>query len=202
MKKFVALIVTALVLVLSAPAAMAFESLIPYDKGECFRSMPWADDGVRSAYITSPEHTVSVEHEIYYWKGGNLYGPISFYCAEAPEPAVIVDETFVVFFDFDMSNIRPDQVGTLEDAVAYAKMYGGANVMLSAFCDFRGTDPYNDALGDRRAASVKAWMVENGVDPNRISSESFGEQRSPVRDLVGRFCEKCFEDRRVEIQIK
>jgi len=199
MKKVLALIVTALVVAFAAPTAMAFDSLIPNDKGECFRSLPWNEASVRSMYITEGEHTVPVEHEIYYWAGGDLYGPISFACPAEPEPAVIVDAEFVVFFDFDMSNIRADQLATLEDALAYAKMYD-APIALDGFCDFRGSNEYNIALGDRRASAVKAWFVENGIDPDRISTASYGELG--VRDLVGRFCKECFKDRKVTIKIK
>lgn len=201
MKRILALVVTALIVALSAPAVMAapdsFKSLVPCDKAACFRSMPWGNPSVPSMYITAPEHGLFYRHPVYYWYGGDIYGPISFDCAA---PVEVADADFVVFFDFDMSNIKADQVQTLEDALAYAKKFEDAPIVLDGFADFRGTNEYNLALSKRRTASVKAWLVDNGIDEARITEEGRGELG--IRGLLGRFCKLCFKDRKVTISIK
>jgi len=49
--------------------------------------------------------------------------------------------------------------------------------VIEGHCDERGTEEYNLALGDRRAQAVKAYLVQLGIDPGRMESISFGEER-------------------------
>lgn len=122
-----------------------------------------------------------------------------------PEEVVVIEvaaKTFVVYFDFDKSAIRADQVGILEEALAYAKEVGSDEIALASFCDFRGTDDYNVGLGSRRAESVKSWFVGNGLDTGFVIDNN-GEFDSIVRQTtaVG-FCGECWQDRRVEITVE
>ena len=55
--------------------------------------------------------------------------------------------------------------------------YTGYSVTVEGHCDERGTREYNLALGERRAASVKNYLVALGVDPSRISTLSYGKER-------------------------
>lgn len=88
------------------------------------------------------------------------------------EPKYMLD---TVYFDFDQSNIRPDQTVALERNLAWMKQNPNAPVRLEGHCDERGTEEYNFALGDRRADSVRQWMIDRGVDPSRMQSVSKGE---------------------------
>ena len=110
--------------------------------------------------------------------------------------------TFVVYFDFDKSNIRDDQVAVLQDALDYAKQGGVSEIKLASFCDFRGSVDYNTGLGSRRAEAVKAWFAENGLDTAYVV-ENNGKLKSLVHALLnGKFCKECWSDRRVEITVK
>jgi outer membrane protein OmpA-like peptidoglycan-associated protein len=134
---------------------------------------------------------------------GWICPPLIIETVEAVAAVAPVDaKVFVVYFDFDKSNIRSDQISTLEEALVYAKEYG-TGAILSAYCDFRGTVPYNDILGMKRVTSVENWFTSNGVEASFIETYNFGETASPERPLEnGVFCKDCWTDRRVEIVIE
>lgn len=89
---------------------------------------------------------------------------------------VPVTELKTVYYDFDDSTIRDDQVDTLLADAAVLKD-ANYNVTLEGHCDERGTNEYNLALGDRRARSSKDYLVNLGIDPGRMSVMSYGEER-------------------------
>ncbi len=82
-----------------------------------------------------------------------------------------------VFFDFDKSLLRSDAKETLDNNIAWLKANAGIRVMLEGHCDERGTNEYNLALGERRAKAVRDYVVAGGINPNRISTISYGEER-------------------------
>lgn len=82
-----------------------------------------------------------------------------------------------VFFDFDKSNIRPDQRATLEKQAAWLKTYPQVKLTIEGHCDERGTREYNLALGERRANSVKDFLVALGINPDRLQTISYGKER-------------------------
>lgn len=85
-----------------------------------------------------------------------------------------------IFYDFDASDIRGDQVATLEKQAAWLKQFPGVTVVIEGHCDERGTREYNLALGERRANSHKDYLISLGVDPNRIETISYGKERPAV----------------------
>lgn len=87
-----------------------------------------------------------------------------------------VTELKTVYFDFDKSDIREDQVDTLLSNAAVLKD-AGYNVIIEGHCDERGTNEYNIALGDRRARSTKDYLINLGIDPSRMNTSSYGEER-------------------------
>ncbi len=82
-----------------------------------------------------------------------------------------------VYFDFDRSNIRDDQITTLQGNSDFMKSNSSVRVVIEGHCDERGTNEYNMALGDRRARSSKEYLVNLGIDPNRMNTISYGEER-------------------------
>ena len=114
-------------------------------------------------------------------------------------PRVIDRLTLHVNFDFDKSVIRTPDMAELQKAVDFVKKYPGYQVSIEGHTDSIGTDKYNQALSERRAAAVKAHLLKQGVvDSQRIKSVGYGESR-PVQD--NKTDKGRFENRRVEILI-
>ena len=85
-----------------------------------------------------------------------------------------------VFFDYDAYNIRADQRGTVEALAAWLETYPSVTLTIEGHADERGTREYNLALGERRANSVRDYLVALGITPARLSSVSYGEERPAV----------------------
>jgi len=96
-------------------------------------------------------------------------------------PAVsVVDTTAItapIYFDFDKSDIRPDAAATLDRKIPWLTANPGMRIRIEGNADERGSDEYNLALGQRRAASAKKYLVEHGVDAGRFDLVSYGEER-------------------------
>ena len=82
-----------------------------------------------------------------------------------------------VYFDFDKYNLKPDARGTLEKQAAWMKKYASVVISIEGHCDERGTREYNLALGERRANSVKDFLVQLGISPGRVKTISYGKER-------------------------
>ncbi len=85
-----------------------------------------------------------------------------------------------VYFDFDKSNIKEDQVSRIETNGAFLKDNMRAEIIIQGNCDERGTQEYNMALGERRAQSAKKYLTNLGVDAGRIMTISYGEEKPLV----------------------
>lgn len=84
----------------------------------------------------------------------------------------------VFYFEYDSSNLTGDALAALDAHIA-ALHTNTKNVRLEGHTDERGTREYNLALGERRAISVRDYMVANGIESFRIENISYGEE-SPV----------------------
>ncbi len=82
-----------------------------------------------------------------------------------------------VYFNFDQSSIRNDQVAHIEHNGEYLKSNVASKVLIEGNCDESGTNEYNLALGERRAMNAKKYLVKLGVDNARIRTVSYGEER-------------------------
>jgi len=86
-----------------------------------------------------------------------------------------------VHFDFDMSEIRPDAEQVLRQKVEILRASPNVQIRIEGHCDERGSNEYNDALGNRRAQAVVDFFTNFGLDPSRFTTVSFGEDRPLVR---------------------
>ena len=82
-----------------------------------------------------------------------------------------------VYFDFDSSMIRADQVDRIETNADFIKKNSGLQIRIEGNCDPRGTKEYNLALGERRAQSSKKYLINLGVDGSNLTTVSWGEEK-------------------------
>jgi outer membrane protein OmpA-like peptidoglycan-associated protein len=113
-----------------------------------------------------------------------------------PPPPPAVPGPFIVFFDWDKSDITPEAASILDNAAAAYQETGQASVMLAGHADKSGSDQYNVGLSQRRADAAKAYLAGKGVPDTAISTEAFGESR-PLVDTADGVREP--QNRRVEI---
>jgi OOP family OmpA-OmpF porin len=111
------------------------------------------------------------------------------------ERTIILDD---VLFDFDKTNIKPEAAAILDRLVAFMNENKDKRVALSGHTDSIGTEKYNQGLSERRAASVKNYLVKKGVDTSRVTSQGFGESK-PIADNKTK--EGRAKNRRVEIKV-
>ena len=82
-----------------------------------------------------------------------------------------------VYFDFDDFSLNEESKAALAQNAAWLIDNAESEVIIEGHCDERGTDEYNLALGERRATSVKRYLVRLGVQDKQLSTISFGEER-------------------------
>ncbi|MFC4951624.1 peptidoglycan-associated lipoprotein Pal [Acinetobacter puyangensis] len=87
----------------------------------------------------------------------------------------------VVHFDYDSSDLSQNDYQTLQAHAQYLNANANSKVALIGHTDERGTREYNMALGERRAKSVAAFLVSNGVRDTQLETVSYGKEQ-PVND--------------------
>lgn len=83
----------------------------------------------------------------------------------------------MIFFEYDRFDLSPEAVATLERKLRILEANPRLEIEVAGHCDERGSDEYNLALGNRRAAAAKRYLVEHGVAEGRITIVSYGEER-------------------------
>ena len=97
-----------------------------------------------------------------------------------------------IYFDFDRSFVRNDARAVMAANAEWLKANPKVKVRIEGNCDERGTKEYNQALGQRRAASAKKYLVDMGISAKRISLISYGKEK-PV---CGEDSEACWQKNR------
>jgi outer membrane protein OmpA-like peptidoglycan-associated protein len=115
-----------------------------------------------------------------------------------PPPPARTAKSFIVFFDFDRSNITAQAQATINDAVAAAKAGNSTRITLTGHTDRSGSEQYNQALSVRRGEAVKAAMIRGGIPANAIVVIGRGESQPLVQTPDG---VREPQNRRVEIVI-
>ena len=82
-----------------------------------------------------------------------------------------------IYFEFDSIRLSPDAQEILTKKANWLRVNPGVNITIEGHCDNRGTNEYNLALGEGRAQSVKAFLVDLGIQPSRLTTISYGEER-------------------------
>ncbi len=97
-----------------------------------------------------------------------------------------------VYFDFNKSVIRDDAKDAMHMNVEWLKAHPQAKINIEGNCDERGTKEYNQALGQRRAASAKKYLTAMGISASRISLTSYGKEKPICTENT----EKCWQKSR------
>ena len=126
--------------------------------------------------------------------------------AKVTEQEIRIELAADVLFYFDKLTLRPDATASLTKVGEVLKSYGAGPIRIEGHTDGKGADDYNKALSERRAQSVKDWLVKNAaVDAKRIATRGLGKTQPKVAntkpdgsdDPDGRQ-----KNRRVEIIVK
>jgi outer membrane protein OmpA-like peptidoglycan-associated protein len=115
------------------------------------------------------------------------------------EPAPVVTcqpGPFIVFFEWNKSDITPEAASILDNAVTQYQSCGNAQVQLAGYTDTSGTTTYNQGLSQRRADAVKAYMASRSIPDSVITTSAFGETNLRVQTADG---VREVQNRRVEI---
>jgi peptidoglycan-associated lipoprotein len=103
-----------------------------------------------------------------------------------------------VLFDYDQSMITDQSRSVLDKKLPILRANAGLRLRISGHADERGSDEYNIALGQRRAAAVKRYLMDQGIDGSRLDIVSFGEEQPAVQGAS----EDAFaQNRRAEFEI-
>ena len=90
-------------------------------------------------------------------------------------------EVQTIYFDYDSALLKSEATTRLQKAAAYLKQNSNVRILVEGHCDERGTNEYNLALGERRAASARRYLMSLGVSPDQIFTISYGEERAAVQ---------------------
>lgn len=114
------------------------------------------------------------------------------------EEEILAFEARDIHFDFDRFNLKPEAKMILAENARFLKLHPELKVRIEGHCDERGTIEYNLALGQRRAKSAQDYLIFLGINPTRISTISYGEEKP----LDTRHCEEAWSlNRRAHFDI-
>ena len=106
--------------------------------------------------------------------------------------------TATIYFHYDASDITDESRVKLDAKVPVMSQNGTVRIRIAGHTDSRGSDEYNLALGQRRAAAAKRYLTDRGIDGSRIEIVSFGEERPTCTEED----ESCYSrNRRDEFEI-
>jgi peptidoglycan-associated lipoprotein len=100
----------------------------------------------------------------------------------APPPVAVAEEEFKanvqdIFFNYDKYDVNTDAQAILAKDAKYLLSHPGAKILIGGYCDERGSNEYNLALGQNRANSAKKVLIDAGVAASRIRVISYGKEK-------------------------
>lgn len=97
-----------------------------------------------------------------------------------------------IFFDYDKYSVRNGDEAVLSQDAAFLKSHPEMKVVIGGFCDERGSDEYNVALGQNRADSAQKLLINSGIEANRIRVISYGKEKPSCSEQN----ESCWQENR------
>ena len=85
-----------------------------------------------------------------------------------------------VFYEFDSASLTENSTEALDSLVALLNENPNVTIELSAHCDYRGNDQYNERLSQRRAESVVNYLIAHGIAADRLTPKGYGENRPKI----------------------
>ena len=86
---------------------------------------------------------------------------------------VLIDN---IFYEFDRAELTKESATSLDELVKLLNLNPNVTIELSSHCDFRGTDSYNRRLSQRRAEAVVNYLIEHGIEEERLTAVGYGEE--------------------------
>ncbi len=87
---------------------------------------------------------------------------------------VLIDN---IFYEFAKATLTPESTASLDELVKLLENNPNVTIELSAHCDFRGSDKYNEKLSQKRAEAVVNYLIEHGIEAERLTAKGYGESR-------------------------
>jgi peptidoglycan-associated lipoprotein len=157
-----------------------------------------ATSGTRNV---TPDASITY-HMVAKGDGGNAdaYGRVTVTrpsVAAAQAPTMTEEQQFKagvkdVFFDYDKFNVRNSDDAVLSQDAAFLQSHPLIKVIIGGYCDERGSDEFNLALGQNRAGSAEKILIADGVDAGRIRVISYGKERPSCNEAT----ESCWQENR------
>lgn len=119
------------------------------------------------------------------WHGNRekARGPyIEFARTEIPAAPAAAPQFPAIYFDLDKAFLRPEGKAVADDVAAYLKANPAKKIVIEGHCCDWASDGYNQALGQRRADAVAAYLTAQGIDPARLTAISYGETKPAVEN--------------------
>jgi len=136
----------------------------------CAKKPPVVEEKPEAPVVTEPEQPPPVEPEI----------PKE----EVEKELVKQEDLQPIYFDFDKYNLRPGDREILNRNAQVLKENPTVKIRIEGNCDERGTVEYNLPLGENRARAANDYLVNLGINPNRITIISYGKER----------CKHCYNE--------
>ena len=117
--------------------------------------------------------------------------------AAAPAPGMTEEQLFQanvkdIFFDYDKYSVRNGDESVLTQDAAFLRSHPDMRVVIGGYCDERGSNEYNLALGENRADSAQKLLIASGIASNRIRVVSYGKEKPFCNDDT----ESCWQENR------
>ena len=106
--------------------------------------------------------------------GGGVLAPFNIADYD-PDPIALKANT--IYFDFDRAAVRASERVKVEEVATLLKGQPKNMVLIEGHCDERGTEEYNRALGERRALAIREYLVNLGIQAERVHTISYGEDK-------------------------
>lgn len=97
----------------------------------------------------------------------------SFYEPTGTDSLVLRD----IHFDYDSYAIKVSEMEILSGIIGWLRDHPGTHLLVEGHCDERGSNEYNLALGEQRALAVRQYIIDQGIQSQRIQTISYGEER-------------------------